>query len=113
MKKVLFPLSIALIAALFVACDDDEDPAFDLPTIQVVTGSLEQRAGESIDVNASVVADAGIKRIMASVNGEETQDVTGSLVNEKAGIVTYSFQVPGDAEEGTTFEVSFTITDQQ
>ena len=59
MKKVLFPLSIALIAALSVACDDDEDPAFDLPTIQVVTGSLEQRAGESIDVNASVVADAG------------------------------------------------------
>lgn len=105
-------LAIAAIVTSFTGCDDDEE-VFDLPTIQIVTPSLQQRAGEIIEVNASVVADAGIKTITVSVDGGDEQDVTGSLVNQKAGIVTYEFEVPAEAAEGDTYSVNFTVTDNQ
>ena len=112
MKKFLSMLAFAALALAFIACDDD-DEVFDFPTIQIVNTALEQQAGEAIEVNASVVADAGIKSVTASVDGGEAQDVTGSLANQKTGVVAYEFTVPADAGEGATYEVSFTVTDNQ
>ncbi|MEX2231700.1 MAG: hypothetical protein WD824_06050 [Cyclobacteriaceae bacterium] len=112
MKKFLSMLAIVSLITSFIACDDDEE-VFDLPTIQIVNTTLEQRAGEMIEVDASVVADAGIKTITVSVDGGDDQDVTGSLANQKAGIVTYEFEVPGDAAEGDTYSVNFTVTDNK
>src|SRR5688572_22287579 len=99
-------------ALTFSSCDDDE-PSFDLPTIQIVAASLEQVAGQSIDVTASVVADAGIKTVTASVDGGAAVDVTGTLANQTAGIATYTFAVPATAAEGDEFSISFTVTDMK
>ena len=103
-------LAIAAMTAFLTACDDDEE-VFDIPSIQIVNTTLEQRAGETIDVNASVVADAGIKSITVFVDGADAQDVTGALANQKAGIVTYAFEVPADAAEGDTYTVNIMVTD--
>lgn len=112
MKKFLSMFAIAAATSFFTACDDDEE-VFDLPTIQIVNTALEQRAGETIDVDASAVADAGIKTITVSVDGGDEQDVTGSLADQKAGIVTYAFAVPAGAAEGDTYTINFTVTDSQ
>lgn len=104
-------IAIASMLALTWACDDEE--TFDLPTVQVVSASLEQRAGESIDITASVVADGGIKTITASVDGGTAVDITGSFLNQKAALVTYAFVVPEGAAEGEEFEISFTVLDNQ
>lgn len=105
-------LAFASLITAFVACDDDEE-VFDLPTIQIVNTNLEQRAGEMVEVNASVVADAGVKSITVSVDGGAATDITGSLANQKVGVVTYEFDVPADAAEGQTYSISFTVTDNQ
>ncbi len=110
MKKLSSMLAIvASLITSFVACDDEE--LFDLPTIEIVNEALEQRAGEIVEVNASVIADAGIRTITVAVDGNEGEDITGSLAAQKAGIVTYEFSVPADASEGDVFTVSFTVTD--
>lgn len=111
MKKFVSMLAIAALITSFVACDDEE--VFDLPTIQIVNTALEQRAGETVEVNASVVADAGIKAVSVTVDGGAAEDISGSLLNQKAGIVTYVFNVPAEAAEGATYSVSFTVTDSQ
>src|SRR5690606_24900644 len=100
------------IVTSFMACDDD-DPVFEPPTIQVVNAALEQRAGEVIEVSASVVAQAGIRTITVSADGADDEDITGSLVNQKAGLVTYEFAVPADAAEGDVYAVVFSVVDNQ
>jgi hypothetical protein len=112
MKKFLSMLAFASLATSFMACDDDEEE-FDLPTIQIVNTTLEQRAGEIIQVDASVVADAGIKSIAVSVDGGEQQDITGSFANQKAAIVTYEFTVPAEAAEGDTYAITFMLVDNK
>jgi hypothetical protein len=62
MKKFLSMVALSTMLLYLAACDED-DETFDLPLIQVVSANLEQRAGEAIDVTASVVADGGIKTI--------------------------------------------------
>lgn len=115
MKK-LFSLIAAFTAVggalIFSSCDDD-DETFDLPTIQVVNPSLQQVAGKSVDVTASVVADGGIQTVTVSVDGAASVDVTSSLANQNAGIATYSFAVPETAAEGDDFSISFTVTDMK
>lgn len=113
MKKFLSMMAIASLVTSFIACNDDDDPSFDPPSIQVVNTNLEQRAGESIAVTASVFADAGIESVAASVDGGTAQDITGSLSGQKSGIATFNFSVPDDAAEGETFAISFTVTDEE
>ena len=105
-------LAIAAMITSFVACSDEEQ-VFDLPSIQIVNTALEQRAGGVVEVDASVVAAAGIKSVSVSVDGGAAEDVTGALANQKAGIVTYAYTVPAAAAEGTTYSVAFTVTDSQ
>lgn len=111
MKKILSMLAIASVATTFISCD--EDPVSAPPSIQVVSAALEQRAGESVDVNVSIIADAGIKTISVTVEGGTSEDITGSFSNQKAAVATYSFQVPDEASEGETFEIYFTVTDNR
>lgn len=104
-------IAIASMLAFTWACDDEE--TFDLPTVQVVNASLEQRAGESIDVTASIVADGGIKTITVSIDGGTGVDITGTFLNQKAALVTYSFEVPETAAEGDEYEIAFKVVDNQ
>jgi hypothetical protein len=97
----------------FTACDDDEPEEFDLPSIQIVETELEQRAGLEIEVEASVIADAGIKTVTASVDGGTAVDVTGTLVDQASGIAVYDFTVPAEAAEGESFDITFTVTDNK
>jgi hypothetical protein len=100
--------------ATLSSCDgDDDNETFDPPLIQVVEGQIQQRAGQAIDVEASVIADAGIKSVTASVEGGAGVDVTGTLVDQASGIAVYEFTIPSDAAEGQTFDISFTVTDNK
>jgi len=116
MKKVLSLLG-ALVAVggafTFSSCDDDDDERFDLPSIEVVDATLEQLAGEVVDVSASVVADGGIQTVSVSVDGGTAIDVTGALAGQNTGIVSYSFEVPETAAEGDDFSIAFTVTDMK
>src|SRR5687767_6964100 len=101
MKNLLAMLAMSAMVTTFVACDED-DPTFELPTIEIVNTTLEQRAGEVIEVNASVFADAGIKTISVSVDNGTAEDITGDFGDDEVALVTYDFTVPADAVEGET-----------
>jgi hypothetical protein len=112
MKKFLSMVALSTMLLYLAACDED-DETFDLPLIQVVSANLEQRAGEAIDVTASVVADGGIKTITASVDGGTPVDLTGAFLNQKAALVVFEFEVPANAAEGDDFSISFKVVDNQ
>lgn len=105
-------MALASMLVYFAACDEDEE-TFDLPTIQVVSANLEQRAGEVIDIPVSVVADGGIRTITASVDGGAAVDITGTFANQKAAIAVFEFEVPAAAAEGDEFSISFEVVDNQ
>lgn len=116
MKKIFSLLTASLLTGtviMLTSCDDDDNENFDKPSIQVVDAALQQRAGMSVEVEASVMADAGIKSITASVDGESNVDVTGTLLGQTAGVAVFNFDVPEDASEGETFQISFTVTDNK
>jgi hypothetical protein len=117
MNKILtlLPAFFLLATVLtFTSCDnDDPEEEFDLPSIEVVEDALEERAGMTIDVEASVIADAGIKTVTASVDGGTAVDVTGTLVDQASGVAVFEFEIPEDAAEGETFDISFTVTDNK
>src|SRR5687767_4532237 len=111
MKKILSMLAIVSLVTSFIGCDEDE--TFDAPTIEIVNTDLEQRAGEVIEIDASVVADAGVKSITVSIDGGAEEDVTGDLAGAKAGLLTYEYTVPADDAEGETHSVVFNVTDKK
>jgi hypothetical protein len=116
MKKILSLLGALVVvggAFTFSSCDDDDDEKFDVPSIEVVDATLEQLAGEVVDVSASVVADGGIQTVTVSVDGGTAVDVTGALAGQNTGIVSYSFEVPETAAEGDDFSIAFTVTDMK
>jgi hypothetical protein len=122
MKTLTMNKILSLVAAFFLigtaltisSCDsDDDEDQFDLPSIQIVEDELQQRAGLAIDVEASVIADAGIKTVTASVDGGAAVDVTGSLVDQASGVAVYEFTVPANAAEGETFDIIFVVTDNK
>ena len=116
MNKVFSLIGYSLLLGTtltFTACDDNESEEFDRPSIQIIETELEQRAGLEIEVEASVLADAGIKTVTASVDGGSQVDVTGTLVDQASGIVVYDFTVPAEAAEGESFEIVFTVTDNK
>lgn len=117
MNKILsLPSAFFLLtsALMLTSCDDDDpEEEFDLPSIEIVEGALEQRAGMAVEVEASVLADAGIKTVTASVNGAAGEDVTGTLVDQASGIAVFEFTVPTEAAAGETFDIVFTVTDNK
>lgn len=67
MKKSVFAnLAVLLFAALFIvtSCDDDDD--FALPTITLSEELIEAKAGEEISVNVTVVAEAGLDKVVVT-----------------------------------------------
>jgi hypothetical protein len=112
-KAFLAVLLMMAAAVAFTSCDDDDPEDFDAPSIQVVESQLEQRAGMEIEVEASVLADAGIKSVTASVDGGDAEDVTGTLIDQASGVAVYNFTVPTEAQEGQIFEITFTVTDNK
>jgi hypothetical protein len=113
LMSLLAAFTLLGTAMTFTSCDDEEEEEFDKPSIDVVEDALEQRAGLSIEVEASVIADAGIKTVTASVDGGAAVDVTGTLVDQTAGVAVYEFDVPENAAEGETFSIAFTVTDSK
>ncbi len=114
-KHISYRAVIVMIVAICTlsSCDDDDPEDFDLPSIQIVDPSLEQRAGMEVEVKASVIADAGIRTVTASVDGGEAIDVTGTLANQSSGVAVYDFTVPSDALEGEEYEITFTVIDNK
>ncbi len=67
MKKSVFAnLAVLLFAALFIvtSCDDDDDSA--PPTITLSEELIEAKAGEEISVNVTVVAEAGLNKVVVT-----------------------------------------------
>lgn len=105
-------LATAMLFA-FVACkDDDDSPGVDFgaPTIEATNAAYEQLPGESVNIQLSVKADAGIASIVAS------GDASGAVnfnADQTSQTVTHAFDVPADAEEGEEFSLTFTLTDKE
>ena len=106
-------LATAMLFA-FTACNDDDngdpDVNFGAPSIEAGTASYEQLPGESVNIQLTVKADAGIASIVAS------GDASGAVnfnADQTSQTVSYAFEVPEDAEEGETFSITFTLTDDE
>jgi hypothetical protein len=111
--SLMMAFSLMGSVVMLSSCDDDEPENFDPPSISVVETALEQRAGQMIEVEASVIADAGIKSVTASVDGAAGVDVTGTLKDQSAGVAVFEFTVPANAAEAETFSIAFTVTDNK
>ncbi len=112
MKRLnVYFLMLMMGLIFFTACNDDEnDPVFDSPEIEAVDAQIQQKPGETTNIRLNASADAGIKSI--TVSGDAEGNVTFDA-NDKSQMVTYPFTVPGDAEEGDSYEFTFTLTDKQ
>lgn len=113
MKKFssMLMLATAMLFA-FTACKDDDSPGVDLgaPTIEASNDTYEQVPGESVNIQLTVEADAGITSIVAS------GDASGAVEfdeDKTSQTITYSFEVPADAEEAEEFSLTFTVTDKE
>ena len=113
MKKLnAYFLMLMMGLSLFTACEDEgpTTPTFDNPEIEAVNADVQQMPGEVADIRLSVNADAGIKSI--TVSGDAEGEVTFSA-DDNSQLVSYSFEVPADATEGDTYELTFTLTDEE
>lgn len=99
---------------LFSACnDDDGDPAAPEISLGSGSGSVTVEAGVEMSVSLNLTAAAGLKTLAAtnslSSDGNLTEDFTADVTTTT---FEYTFTPAVTTTEGTTFTVSFVLTDQ-
>lgn len=107
-KNLAILLSSFII--FFSSCkkDDPEPGNVSITTVATAEGSR----GESVDINLTLTADAGIQTLTVSVDGgtDENLSVTAGSTTED---VTYSFEIPANTTLNTAFSLLFSLTDAE
>ena len=98
---------------LFTACDNDDDEMPNTGAVAITADATEYREsrGNTVNMNLSLQAEAGIASLGVSIDGGTNQDipVTAGATDED---VTVTFDIPGVTQLGTEFEFEFVLTDQ-
>ena len=99
-----------LLAAFFVACNDDEEPTPGSIGLSAFGESLSAVRGNSVDATVNLTAEDGIESLTVSIDGgaPESLSVTAGATTEQ---VTYPYTIPADALLNTEYKLDFTLTD--
>ena len=110
MKKVLYSVSLAMAAVLFVSCTQKaEEPAVDPEEAYILANDVTVEEGASATVNAASNSTAPIQ-FVADNSGVYTVDAEGKVTGVKAGSGMLTLKV--DAVEGkfTSAEKTISVT---
>lgn len=98
MKKTIFPILLALAAAVMSSCSSDNEPAR-TPVASVSVEKTQLAINESMEIQFTGVADQVVVftgdegHVYQQYGAGDTKANTGLVVNK--GLFTYSYKVPG------------------
>lgn len=107
MKKFLSMVAIAVMVTSFLACDDDDEPTPDAPSI-AAPALTNVQVGTATDVTFAVTVPGGYKSMTVTATGGTAAKKSEPASGATSGNAVVTFTADGTAGAGT---VTITVTD--